>query len=262
MEISRARGLGSGQGETRIGDIIERIFPKDPPGEGDAWSRHPGLKMRLQFGDCLFDSETREVFRKQKPAHLSPKAFRLLELLLEDRPRALPKDELHEKVWPGTFISEATLASAIAEIRAALGDSGRKEQFVRTVHGYGYAFCGETLEAPRASAGPAAEDTCYRLVWNGREISLVPGENVLGRDRQAVAWIDDTSVSRRHARILIRKGSARLEDLQSKNGTYLSGARIDEPVELHDGDVIRLGSASLTFRVFSAAGSTATQIAP
>ena len=217
--------------------------------------------MRLRFGDCLFDSETREVFRRKKPVHLSPKAFHVLELLLEDRPRALPKDELHEKVWPGTFISEATLASAIAEIRAALGDSGRKEQFVRTVHGYGYAFCGEAREAPRA-AGPAPEDTCYRLLWNGREISLVSGENVLGRDRQAIAWIDDSSVSRRHARILIGEGSAQLEDLQSKNGTYLSGARIDEPVELHDGEEIRLGSACLTFRVFSGAGSTATQIAP
>jgi DNA-binding winged helix-turn-helix (wHTH) protein len=218
--------------------------------------------MRLRFGDCLFDSETREVFRRKKPVHLSPKAFRVLELLLEDRPRALPKDELHEKVWPGTFISEATLASAIAEIRAALGDSGRKEQFVRTVHGYGYAFCGEAREAPRAAAGSPPEDTCYRLLWNGREISLVSGENVLGRDRQAVAWIDDASVSRQHARILIAEGSAQLEDLQSKNGTYVSGTRIDEPVELHDGEEIRLGSACLTFRVFSGAGSTATQISP
>jgi DNA-binding winged helix-turn-helix (wHTH) protein len=218
--------------------------------------------MRLEFGHCVFDSETREVFRKGKPVHLSPKAFRVLELLLEDRPRALPKDELHEKVWPGTFVTEATLASAIAEIRAALGDSGKKEQYLRTVHGYGYAFSGETRAAPRAASASPAEDTCYRLVWNGREISLVSGENVLGRDREAVVWIEDSSVSRRHARILVAEGSARLEDLDSKNGTYVSGTKIDRPVELHDGDAIRLGSASLTFRVFTAAGSTATQIGP
>jgi DNA-binding winged helix-turn-helix (wHTH) protein len=216
--------------------------------------------MRLEFADCLFDSDTREVFRKGRPAHLSPKAFHVLELLLKDRPRALSKDELHEKVWPGTFISEATLASAISEIRAVIGDSGRKGRLLRTVHGYGYAFSGEAKNASRAASGPTGEEVCFRLVWKDREISLAPGENVLGRDREALAWIDDSSVSRRHARILISEGSARLEDLKSKNGTYLSGERVREPVELHDGDAIRLGSASLTFRALQSADSTATQI--
>src|SRR5215470_1093062 len=218
--------------------------------------------MRLEFGDCLFDSDTREVLRKNKLVHLSPKAFRVLELLLEERPRALPKDELHEKAWPGTFVTEATLASAIAEIRAAIGDSRRKEPLVRTVHGYGYAFSGEVRALPRAGRAPETPgDASYRLLWMGREISLSFGENVLGRDRGAVAWIDDSSVSRRHARIVVTEGSARLEDLKSKNGTFLSGTRVEAPVELRDGDVIRLGSASLTFRVFSAA-STATQVGP
>src|SRR5262249_46406081 len=219
--------------------------------------------MRLEFGDCLFDSDTREVFRKKRPVHLSPKAFRVLEILLEERPRALPKDELHQRAWPGTFVTEATLASAIAEIRSAIGDSRRKEPLRRTVHGYGYAFSGE-VRVP-ARAGPRAEmsgDASYRLLWNGREISLSLGENVLGRDRDAIAWIDDASVSRKHARILIADGSARLEDLKSKNGTFVSGARVEAPVELRDGDIIRLGSASLTFRVFAAAGSTATQVGP
>jgi DNA-binding winged helix-turn-helix (wHTH) protein len=219
--------------------------------------------MRLQFGDCLYDSETRELFRRKKPVHLSPKAFRVLELLLEDRPRALPKNELHERAWPGTFVTEATLASAIAEIRAAIGDSSQKEQLLRTVHGYGYAFSGEVRPMPRTAPGAEkTEDASYRLLWKGREISLSSGENVLGRDREAMIWIEDASVSRRHARILISEGSARLEDLKSKNGTYVSNERLEKPVELHDGDVIRLGSASLTFRVFSGAGSTATQIGP
>jgi len=218
--------------------------------------------MRVQFGDCVFDSETREIFRKKQPVHLSPKAFRVLELLVEGRPRALSKEELHKKVWLETFVSEATLASAIAEIRAAIGDSGRKERFLRTVHGYGYAFNGEAVPAPRPLSPPTAEEPCYRVLWKNREISLVPGENVLGRDRDAVAWIDDPSVSRRHARILVAEGSARLEDLHSKNGTFVGGSRVQKPVVLCDGDSIRLGSASLTFRVFSGAASTATEIAP
>jgi DNA-binding winged helix-turn-helix (wHTH) protein len=85
--------------------------------------------VRVAFGDCTLDSETRELFRNERPAHLSPKAFRLLELLLEGRPRALSKAEIHQKIWPEAFVSEATLASLIAEIREAIGD-GKDARFI------------------------------------------------------------------------------------------------------------------------------------
>jgi len=96
--------------------------------------------VRVQFGDCTLDSDTRELFRGAEPVHLSPKAFRLLELLLEARPRALAKAEIHEKIWPDAVVSEATLASLIAEIREAIGDAGKDGRFIRTIHGFGYAF--------------------------------------------------------------------------------------------------------------------------
>jgi DNA-binding winged helix-turn-helix (wHTH) protein len=216
--------------------------------------------MRVRFGDCVLDTGTRELFRGEEAVHLQPKVFRLLELLVENRPRALSKDELHEKVWPGTFVSEATLASAISDIRAAIGKGGRDSSYIRTVHGYGYSFAGE---ARPTSGGPpsisAEGDWVYRLVWETREISLEEGENILGRDREVVVWIDDASVSRRHARILISRDGATLEDLQSKNGTFLRGERVGSPVRLADGDEIRLGSVPMTLRVIPIIGSTATQ---
>lgn len=102
--------------------------------------------MRVSFSECTFDSETRELFRGGRAAHLSPKAFRLLELLLESRPRALAKSELQEQIWPKTFVSEANLASLAGEARRAIGDRARGAKLLRTVYGFGYALSGETRE--------------------------------------------------------------------------------------------------------------------
>ena len=68
-----------------------------------------------------------------------------------------------------------------------------------------------------------------RLLWGDRAIPLSEGENLLGRVDGAAAWIDSPSVSRRHARIVVSGGRATLEDLGSKNGTYLRGEKLSTP---------------------------------
>jgi len=93
------------------------------------------------------------------------------------------------------------------------------------------------------------EDSGFRLVYRDREIVLAPGENILGRGRGATIQLSSKSISRRHARIVVREGEATLEDLQSKNGTFLRGERVPGPVRLADGDPIRMGSASMTIRL-------------
>jgi DNA-binding winged helix-turn-helix (wHTH) protein len=216
--------------------------------------------VRVSFGDCTVDSETRELFRKEKPVHLSPKAFRLLELLLAGRPRAFSKAEIHEKIWPEAFVSEATLASLIAEIREAIGEDGKDARYIRTVHGFGYSFAGAASDTPRES--PAGSESCWRLVRDGREVHLREGETILGRDHLAGIRIPSESISRRHARIVVAESAATLEDLGSKNGTWLQGEKIGEPKALEDGDSVRLGSVTFTLRVVSEDGSTATQIEP
>jgi pSer/pThr/pTyr-binding forkhead associated (FHA) protein len=85
------------------------------------------------------------------------------------------------------------------------------------------------------------------------------GENVLGREPTAAVSIDDATVSRHHARIVIDRGRAVLEDLGSKNGTWLHGSRIATSQALRDGDQIRVGSVPMTFRCFSAERPTETQ---
>ena len=216
--------------------------------------------MGVRFGECVLDSDSRQLSVGGKAVHLSPKAFQFLEMLLECRPKALSKSEIHERLWPGTFVSEGTLTSLLVEVRSAIGDSARDPQFVRTVHRFGYAFSG-TAEELRGGASPAGgQKLIYRLIWGTREIALGPGENLVGRDKAAVVWIDDVLVSRRHARIVIDETGAVLEDLDSKNGTYLRGKRIEAPTRLADEDQVRIGPASMIFRVFEQTASTVTAI--
>jgi DNA-binding winged helix-turn-helix (wHTH) protein len=216
--------------------------------------------LRLQFGDCVVDFDTRELFRSGRPAHVQPKVFRLLELLLEARPTALSKDTLQDAIWPKTFVSERSLARTVVALRVAVGDRARDPRFVRTVYGFGYAFCGEAAAMPsRAPEARRAAAQC-RLRWGDRQIVLSEGENVLGRDPDAAVCIDLASVSRRHARITVRDGAATLEDLGSRNGTTLRGERISGPVPLARGDIIRIGSARLVFRSYSKTGTTASKV--
>jgi DNA-binding winged helix-turn-helix (wHTH) protein len=207
--------------------------------------------MRMRFGTCTLDAERRELRNERGVVPLSPHAFDLLERLAARRPRAISKEDLLGALWPTTFVTESNLAGLVAEIRRALGDDARDPRFVRTVHGFGYAL---------ADGGAIAEDehAAFRLVWGAREVRLSEGENLLGRDADAPVAIDDPTVSRHHARIVVAGGLARLEDLGSKNGTWLRGRRIARPELLEDGDGIRVGPAALTFRAFPDAGSTET----
>jgi TolB-like protein/Tfp pilus assembly protein PilF len=103
--------------------------------------------MKLRFGECTLDTEERVLLRSGQPAHLTSKAFQLLAFLLEIRPRPAAKAELQEKLWPSTFVSDGNLATLVNEARAAIGDVARQPLYIRTVHGYGYAFAGVVQEA-------------------------------------------------------------------------------------------------------------------
>jgi DNA-binding winged helix-turn-helix (wHTH) protein len=212
--------------------------------------------MRLAFGDCVFDPGTHEVFRDGRASALPAKAFALLDLLIARRPNAVSKEEIHERVWPGTFVSDASVANLVAELRATLGDDAREPRIIRTVYRFGYAFRADVKEVAAPTPSTAPGRVACRVVYEGREIHLREGENVLGREPEAAVWIDDSSVSRRHARIVVGSDGATVEDLGSKNGTKVQGRRIREAAPLADRDVIELGSVSLVFRIYRPTGTT------
>jgi DNA-binding winged helix-turn-helix (wHTH) protein len=214
--------------------------------------------MRVRFGDCLLDSETRELLVGGKAVHLQPKAFLILELLLRERPRAVSKEKIHEQLWPGTFVSDSTLTSLLTEIRAAIRDESHESRLIRTVHRFGYAFCGKAQEARERPSSVAGAKSAYWLVRGRRRIPLETGDTIIGRDPGAAVFLDDKSVSRRHARIVISEEGATLEDLSSKNGTQVQGARIESRTPLSDGDKILVGEVPLTMRIFPVAETTET----
>jgi DNA-binding winged helix-turn-helix (wHTH) protein len=209
------------------------------------------------FDEFTLDSDTRRVLRDDQEVHLSPKAFDLLLLLVENRSRAMSKAELHQQLWPSTYVVETNLASLVAEIRRALGDPAEHPRFVRTVHRFGYWFVG-TVRDPAGQGLAAGPTVRYWLVWETRQIPLSEGDNLLGRGPDAAVWIDAPGVSRHHARIRLEGATATLEDLGSKNGTFVGGNRVSVASPLADGDQIRLGSVVITFRIPPPAMSTDT----
>jgi len=214
--------------------------------------------MRLRFGECALDTETRELSRKGKAVHVSPKAFQILDLLLAERPRAVSKDEILKRLWTGTHVTDGTLTTLMAEVRSAIGDDAHEPQFVRTLHRFGYAFSGAVEVEGGAARATSVPRVAWRLFWETREIALAEGDNIVGRDPDAAILVDHASVSRHHARIRISGKSAQLEDLDSKNGTFWRGERIRKPVDLEDKGEIRFGSVAMTCRMFSLPASTET----
>jgi DNA-binding winged helix-turn-helix (wHTH) protein len=210
-----------------------------------------------RFGDFAVDVRTRRLLRNEQELHLSPKAFELLVTLIENRAQALSKVELQQKVWPSTYVLETNLAGLVAEIRHVLGDPADDPLYIRTMHRFGYWFVG-TVSEQGARGGALPADVRYWVLWEARQIPLNPGDNILGRAPDAAVWIDAPGVSRHHARIHLEGAQATLEDLGSKNGTYLGGQLVTAPLALGDGDQIRLGSVVVTFRIPPSAGSTET----
>jgi DNA-binding winged helix-turn-helix (wHTH) protein len=205
--------------------------------------------MKVLFDRFTLDIEARQLLDSGREVHLSPKAFDVLQMLIERRPAVVSKTELQERIWPGMFVGDANLNVLVAEIRRALQDDAATPRFIRTAHRVGYAFCGEVEE----NAPPPNQPRRSRawLTWNDQTIPLAEGENVIGRDPRCSIWVDASGVSRRHARIVLAGDAALVEDLGSKNGTAVSFRPIEGPRRLHDGDVIQLGSTELKFRFWS-----------
>jgi DNA-binding winged helix-turn-helix (wHTH) protein len=215
--------------------------------------------MQVRFGDFTLDIDSRQLRCGGEERHLSPKGFELLRLLVENRPRALSKQEIHEHLWPSVYVSEATLSSLVAEVRGALNETAVREGFIRTVHRFGYAFQGEAAEvSPAAPSRFAARIRCW-IVWESGQVGLKDGEHLIGRDGDVAIWLDSPTVSRHHARILVSSDGATIEDLASKNGTFLHGQRLTTASALTDGDQITLGSVPVKFRRIEPGLSTATR---
>lgn len=204
--------------------------------------------MRFEFGACALDTFSRQLLRDGRPVHLTPKAFDLLLALVARRPRVLTKAEARKRLWGNTHVSDANLPNLMKEVREALADDARSPRYVRTVHGIGYAFCGDARSTDSGD-GPGGEPALvYRLEWDGGLVALAEGEYLLGRHPASVVPIGSETVSRRHALLRISGGQVVLEDLGSRHGTYVAGRPIEAPRTLVDGESFLLGPVCFTLR--------------
>ena len=179
-------------------------------------------------------------------------------MLAHARPKALSKKELHETLWPSTFVSEANLSNLVAEIRTALGDRARAPVFIRTVHRFGYAFCGDASTVVPQDHRPTADLPVCWLEWGRARFPLSVGVHMIGRDEDADIAIDASTVSRRHAHVIVTLDGVVLHDLGSKNGTFRGDQQVTSPTPLADGDALRIGTVLVTFHMRSPVGTTLT----
>jgi DNA-binding winged helix-turn-helix (wHTH) protein len=217
--------------------------------------------MRVRFGPFVLDPDTRELLRADTPVALSPKAFELLTILVAGRPKAISKSDLQERLWPATFVVEKNLANLVSEIRDALGDDQAHPRFIRTIRRFGYAFR-ETAQPTDTGRAAGRVGVSFRITWVSGSVTLDAGEHVLGRDPDVEIYLDSPGVSRRHARITIAAGRATIEDLGSKNGTFVGEQLVHGSRLLSDGDIIAIGSLKLALKVLEAPESTATETNP
>ncbi|MGV3759644.1 MAG: alpha/beta fold hydrolase [Actinomycetota bacterium] len=99
--------------------------------------------MIVRFGGCEVDLDRLEIRRDGTLVRVEPQVFDVLAHLVENRGRVVSKEELLDQVWGSRFVSESALTSRIRDARRAVGDDGRAQHVIRTLHGRGYRFVAE-----------------------------------------------------------------------------------------------------------------------
>jgi DNA-binding winged helix-turn-helix (wHTH) protein len=223
----------------------------------------------VKFAEFELDSEAYVLRRPDGPLRLEKLPMEVLILLVQRAGTLVQRSEIQAMAWgPDVYVEhDSAINTAVRKIRRTLGDDAENPRFVETVVGKGYRFIApiESKTSSQAQStvnhgGPSARrrrDFPSYLVTRGKqEFILEAGETVFGRDPAAGVYVDHPSVSRRHACISVGPQGAVLEDLKSRNGTFVNGRRIDGPTKIDHGALIGLGPITLTFIVMAAPAST------
>jgi DNA-binding winged helix-turn-helix (wHTH) protein len=208
--------------------------------------------MKFAFGDCVLDLAARQLSRGGEIVTLEPKAYQLLDVLIQRRPAVVTNQELDEILWPKSYVERSSLTRLVSELRTALGDTPSDSRVIRTAYKVGYSFCAEVRSLSSSYRRPAH----LGLVWNGQVLLLPEGEHIAGRGEERSLVIDAGTVSRRHAKITIQSGIATIEDLDSTNGTHVDGERISAPTQFTAGSRIGLGTTVLLVKAMNTSEPT------
>ncbi|HSK08986.1 MAG TPA: FHA domain-containing protein [Vicinamibacterales bacterium] len=210
-----------------------------------------------RFGVFDLDPRTGELRKRGLRVHLQEQPFQVLTLLVERAGDLVTREELQKRLWSDSvFVDfDQGLNKAVLKIRLALGDSAESPRFVETLERRGYRFIANVDWLPAGQVPGEAprlpQPIVARLTMGDRTFALAEGAHVIGRDPSAAVWIDATVVSRNHAVLVVRRGVLTVEDLGSRNGTFVNRARVSGVVTLSHGDEIRIGTIPLSLHVSS-----------
>jgi DNA-binding winged helix-turn-helix (wHTH) protein len=216
------------------------------------------MDRSFQVGEWTVEPSIGRVSRGETARRLEPKVMELLLFFARQPGAVFSKRVLTDAVWESEYITENRLIHAIADLRRALDDDADDPRYIETIPTRGYRLVARVEWAgPSPSDGPRHH--IFLLETPFGEFRLRDGENIIGRAgdvdiRLAVDW-----VSRHHARITVGGDRAVLEDLGSKNGTFVSGERVDGTRELFDGDEIRVGRQDVVLRFHGELSATLTE---
>lgn len=217
----------------------------------------------FRCGDWLVEPELTRISCQGKCVNLEGKVMDVLVVLARYAPRMVSRIVLIDAVWDGGCVTDNTLTQSISQLRRAFDDDAKNPEYIETIHRKGYRLLKPISSAttPPEWTGAHNQSAQRWLIVGNRRVSLNDGANLIGRSPQAAVPIDSLCVSRHHARIIVNRNSAVLEDLESKNGTHLNGRRIVSASVLEDGDEILLGDHSAVLR-FSTTNQTETPSEP
>jgi DNA-binding winged helix-turn-helix (wHTH) protein len=223
------------------------VSPNPPPGR------------IARFGAFDLDARTGELRKLGVRIRLQEQPFQLLAILVERAGDLVTRNELRGRLWTAstTIAFDQAVNNAVAKIRTALGDSAESPRFVETLARRGYRFMenvdwvGDPADAPlpQPTPAPAARAAILRLTTDDRTVVLTEGIHIVGRDPDASVWIDSAVVSRRHARLVVQRDGITIEDLDSRNGTFVNGTRVAGLSALAHGDQICIATHALVVHV-------------
>lgn len=104
--------------------------------------------MIVRFGQFRLDTDCYQLWDENQPISVEPQVFSVLQTLIENRHKVVTKDEMIQNIWQGRIMSDAAISSRIKSARQAIGDDGKTQRFIKTVHGIGFRFIGEVNAMP------------------------------------------------------------------------------------------------------------------
>jgi DNA-binding winged helix-turn-helix (wHTH) protein len=207
------------------------------------------------FGSFRLDTRAGELRREDERVPLTPKVFQLLLILVANPGTLMTKRVLLDTIWGDTNVEEGSVTRAITRLRSALRDNAARPQYVETVPRRGYRFIAAVREV---QFDGIVQSSRIEVVENGRRHLLKEGDNVIGRAKDCEVSIELASISRHHAVVALNSGQMTVRDLGSKNGTFVSGRRVEGTVPIASGERMRIGSVTVAISSSSPDSQTAT----